>query len=200
MPWPLGPPRRGLHNFRPKICQNSTSRPNDGKRRPTPKRGILFTRRPCVMVLVSTNKQRQPLVNFGQTKDERKATLESESSFSPNPSSLTLAFLLHIIVPFFTRLTNGNDYEQAVLKFQAAEKCTIDVAQGNMGESESDIIFWMGSGCSTLRFDFFLSVLFAWLTRQTPTLRTPTTGPFNVCKKKKEDTRRCTADPWIPSK
>jgi hypothetical protein len=35
-------------------------------------------------------------------------------------------------VPFFTRLTNPDDYEQAVLKFQAAEKCSVNEAQGNM--------------------------------------------------------------------
>jgi hypothetical protein len=35
-------------------------------------------------------------------------------------------------VPFFTRLTNPGDYEQAVLKFQANEKCPINEAQGNM--------------------------------------------------------------------
>ena len=35
-------------------------------------------------------------------------------------------------VPFFTRLTNSDDYEQAVFKFQASEKCSINEAQGNM--------------------------------------------------------------------
>ncbi len=35
-------------------------------------------------------------------------------------------------VPFFTRLTNPDDYNQAVLKFQASEKCSRNVAQGNM--------------------------------------------------------------------
>ncbi|KAG7369816.1 hypothetical protein IV203_027562 [Nitzschia inconspicua] len=35
-------------------------------------------------------------------------------------------------VPFFTRLTQSDDYEQAVLKFQASEKCSINEAQGNM--------------------------------------------------------------------
>jgi hypothetical protein len=37
-------------------------------------------------------------------------------------------------VPFITRLTQADDYEQAVLKFQAAEKCSINEAQGNMGK------------------------------------------------------------------
>ncbi|KAL3933846.1 MAG: hypothetical protein SGARI_003610, partial [Bacillariaceae sp.] len=35
-------------------------------------------------------------------------------------------------VPFFTRLTNADDYEQAVMKFQANEKSSINYAQGNM--------------------------------------------------------------------
>ena len=35
-------------------------------------------------------------------------------------------------VPTFTRLTNPDDYEQAVFKFQAKEKCDINTAQGNM--------------------------------------------------------------------
>eukprot|EP00529_Nitzschia_sp_RCC80_P036575 CAMPEP_0113463242 /NCGR_PEP_ID=MMETSP0014_2-20120614/12538_1 /TAXON_ID=2857 /ORGANISM="Nitzschia sp." /LENGTH=190 /DNA_ID=CAMNT_0000355193 /DNA_START=57 /DNA_END=629 /DNA_ORIENTATION=- /assembly_acc=CAM_ASM_000159 len=35
-------------------------------------------------------------------------------------------------VPTFTRLTNPDDYEQAVFKFQAKEKCNINQAQGNM--------------------------------------------------------------------
>ena len=35
-------------------------------------------------------------------------------------------------VPFFTRVSSADDYEQAVLKFQAAEKCSINEAQGNM--------------------------------------------------------------------
>jgi hypothetical protein len=35
-------------------------------------------------------------------------------------------------VPFFTRLTNPDDYTQAVLKFQASERCSKNVAQGNM--------------------------------------------------------------------
>ena len=35
-------------------------------------------------------------------------------------------------VPAFTRLTSGDDYFQAVYKFQASEKCTTRYAQGNM--------------------------------------------------------------------
>jgi hypothetical protein len=35
-------------------------------------------------------------------------------------------------VPTFTRLTNPDDYQQAVYKFQAKEKCDINTAQGNM--------------------------------------------------------------------
>ena len=35
-------------------------------------------------------------------------------------------------VPTFTRLTQSDDYFQAVYKFQASEKCTIRYAQGNM--------------------------------------------------------------------
>ena len=35
-------------------------------------------------------------------------------------------------VPFFTRLTQEEDYMQAVYKFQATEKCTVRYAQGNM--------------------------------------------------------------------
>lgn len=35
-------------------------------------------------------------------------------------------------VPTFTRLSSPDDYEQAVFKFQAKEKCDINTAQGNM--------------------------------------------------------------------
>mmetsp|Transcript_22571 Transcript_22571/g.53282 ORF Transcript_22571/g.53282 Transcript_22571/m.53282 type:complete len:181 (-) Transcript_22571:88-630(-) len=35
-------------------------------------------------------------------------------------------------VPTFTRLTNPDDYMQAVYKFQATQKCTVRYAQGNM--------------------------------------------------------------------
>ena len=35
-------------------------------------------------------------------------------------------------VPTFTRLTSPDDYQQAVFKFQAKEKCDINTAQGNM--------------------------------------------------------------------
>eukprot|EP00527_Entomoneis_sp_CCMP2396_P006577 CAMPEP_0198144236 /NCGR_PEP_ID=MMETSP1443-20131203/14322_1 /TAXON_ID=186043 /ORGANISM="Entomoneis sp., Strain CCMP2396" /LENGTH=139 /DNA_ID=CAMNT_0043807595 /DNA_START=129 /DNA_END=548 /DNA_ORIENTATION=- len=34
--------------------------------------------------------------------------------------------------PFLTRVFSADDYEQAVLKFMASEKCSREVAQGNM--------------------------------------------------------------------
>ena len=40
--------------------------------------------------------------------------------------------LLHGPKPYFQRIFSPNDYEQAVLKFMAGDKCSRDVAQGNM--------------------------------------------------------------------
>jgi hypothetical protein len=45
---------------------------------------------------------------------------------------LTGTLLRNGPVPFFTRLTNPEDYDQAVMKFQATEQCPRDEAQGNM--------------------------------------------------------------------
>merc|ERR1719273_1049853 len=47
-------------------------------------------------------------------------------------------------LPFFTRLTKPDDYEQAVLKFMAGEKgCSRDEAQGNMDAFFSNANDWM---------------------------------------------------------
>lgn len=40
--------------------------------------------------------------------------------------------LLHGPKPFFQRVLRPDDYDQAVLKFMAGDKCSRDVAQGNM--------------------------------------------------------------------
>jgi hypothetical protein len=40
--------------------------------------------------------------------------------------------LLHGPKPFFQRVFTPNDYEQAVLKFMSGDKCSRDIAQGNM--------------------------------------------------------------------
>ena len=40
--------------------------------------------------------------------------------------------LLHGPLPFYNRIFKANDYEQAVLKFMAGDKCDRNEAQGNM--------------------------------------------------------------------
>jgi hypothetical protein len=40
--------------------------------------------------------------------------------------------LLHGPKPWFQRVFTPNDYEQAVLKFMSGDKCSRDIAQGNM--------------------------------------------------------------------
>jgi hypothetical protein len=44
----------------------------------------------------------------------------------------TKTFLLHGPKPFLQRIFTPDDYEQTVYKFMAGEKCSRDVAQGNM--------------------------------------------------------------------
>jgi hypothetical protein len=46
--------------------------------------------------------------------------------------SPTKTLLLHGPKPYFQRMFTPDDYEQAVLKFMAGDKCSRDVAQGNM--------------------------------------------------------------------
>lgn len=45
---------------------------------------------------------------------------------------ITKTLLLHGPEPFFQRVFKPDDYEQAVLKFMAGDKCSRDEAQGNM--------------------------------------------------------------------
>ena len=45
--------------------------------------------------------------------------------------------------PFFSRIFTPDDYEQAVLKFMAGEKCSREVAQGNMVcFSHGEVLVW----------------------------------------------------------
>jgi hypothetical protein len=94
------------------------------------------------------------LPKFNKTTQRWEKTATAETGY---PLYETL--LRNGPVPFLTRLTNNDDYEQAVLKFQAAEKCSVNEAQGNMGTSSSFsecfviffFFFWLGdSVCSFL--------------------------------------------------
>jgi len=57
------------------------------------------------------------------------STPEEGSEFGYGP---TKTLLLHGPKPWFSRVFTPDDYDQAVLKFMAGEKCTREVAQGNM--------------------------------------------------------------------
>ena len=62
---------------------------------------------------------------------------KNTQKWSPTPNSeepygIGRTLLGNGPVPAFTRLTQSEDYMQAVYKFQAAEKCTVRYAQGNM--------------------------------------------------------------------
>lgn len=59
---------------------------------------------------VPTSPDEEPLAGYGTTK----------------------TLLLHGPKPFFNRIFQSDDYDQAVLKFMAGDKCSRDVAQGNM--------------------------------------------------------------------
>ena len=48
--------------------------------------------------------------------------------------------LLHGPKPYFQRVFTPDEYEQAVLKFMAGDKCSRDEAQGNMGEYDTSRI------------------------------------------------------------
>jgi hypothetical protein len=50
-----------------------------------------------------------------------------EAGYGPNKT-----LLLHGPKPYFQRIFTPDDYEQAVLKFMSSDKCSRDVAQGNM--------------------------------------------------------------------
>jgi hypothetical protein len=50
-----------------------------------------------------------------------------EAGYAPSKT-----LLLHGPKPYFQRIFTPDDYEQAVLKFMAGDKCSRDVAQGNM--------------------------------------------------------------------
>jgi hypothetical protein len=50
-----------------------------------------------------------------------------EAGYSPSKT-----LLLHGPKPYFQRIFTPDDYEQAVLKFMSGDKCSRDVAQGNM--------------------------------------------------------------------
>lgn len=63
---------------------------------------------------------------------DKKTQRWSEPAIAEEGYGLVGTLLRNGPLPFFTRLTNPDDYNQAVLKFQASEKCTRNVAQGNM--------------------------------------------------------------------
>lgn len=63
---------------------------------------------------------------------DRKTERWSPAPDAEEPYGIGRTLLGNGPVPFFTRLTQGDDYMQAVYKFQAREKCTIRYAQGNM--------------------------------------------------------------------
>jgi len=68
-----------------------------------------------------------PLPKFDSETQRWEAPPEDEESYGPSGSLLRFGPL-----PFAKRLTNPDEYEQAVLKYQATEKCTRMEAQGNM--------------------------------------------------------------------
>ena len=63
---------------------------------------------------------------------DKKTQRWSPAPNAEEPYGLGRTLLGNGPVPFFTRLTQSDDYMQAVYKFQASEKCTIRCAQGNM--------------------------------------------------------------------
>jgi hypothetical protein len=82
---------------------------------------------------------------FGSFQGKSKATVKgglptfdkTTQKWSPAPDAeepygIGRTLLGNGPVPTFTRLTNPDDYMQAVYKFQASEKCTTRYAQGNM--------------------------------------------------------------------
>jgi hypothetical protein len=64
--------------------------------------------------------------------DGEKWVPESDAEKPEAGYSIIGTLLRHGPVPVFRRVFQPQDYEQAVLKFMAQEKCDRDVAQGNM--------------------------------------------------------------------
>ena len=67
---------------------------------------------------------------FDKTQQKWIPTKPEEGPEAGYPASRTL--LLHGPRPFFSRVFTPDDYEQAVLKYMAGDKCSRDEAQGNM--------------------------------------------------------------------
>lgn len=94
-----------------------------------------------IVLLLSTLSLVNAFGSFGKPKAAAKGAYPTfdpkTQKWSPAPDAeepygLGRTLLGNGPVPFFTRLTQSEDYMQAVYKFQASEKCTIRYAQGNM--------------------------------------------------------------------
>jgi hypothetical protein len=68
----------------------------------------------------------------GMPTFDTKTQLWSPAADAEEPYPIGRTLLGNGPLPAFTRLTNSDDYMQAVYKFQANEKCDIRYAQGNM--------------------------------------------------------------------
>jgi hypothetical protein len=67
---------------------------------------------------------------YDKKTEKWSATKPEEGPEAGYPPTKTL--LLHGPKPYFQRIFTPDDYEQAVLKFMSGDKCSRDVAQGNM--------------------------------------------------------------------
>ncbi|VEU40770.1 unnamed protein product [Pseudo-nitzschia multistriata] len=96
-----------------------------------------------VVLLLSTLSLVNAFGSFGSKKASPAATSplptfdKNTGKWSPAPNAeepygIGRTLLGNGPVPAFTRLTQSEDYMQAVYKFQASEKCTVRYAQGNM--------------------------------------------------------------------
>ncbi len=94
-----------------------------------------------IVLLLSTVSLANAFGSFGKTTAATKGAFPtfdpktqkwSPTADAEEPYGLGRTLLGNGPVPFFTRLTQPDDYMQAVYKFQATEKCTIRYAQGNM--------------------------------------------------------------------
>lgn len=76
--------------------------------------------------------KKAPTKTPGLPTFDKKTQLWSPAPGAEEPYGIGRTLLGNGPVPAFTRLTQPDDYMQAVYKFQAKEKCTIRYAQGNM--------------------------------------------------------------------
>ena len=88
----------------------------------------------CVVASVTVSAFTPEVVSTKLLPTFDKSTQQwSPSSDNPEePYGIGRTLLGNGPVPAFTRLTQSDDYLQAVYKFQASEKCTVQYAQGNM--------------------------------------------------------------------